>query len=408
MGRLEGSARSVLFTSQYKLYQQHSHQLSVRQMADEEAEALVIDNGSGSIKAGIAGEDAPKVMFNTVVGYAKHKSTVVGMGEKECYVGDQAIQKRGTLLLKHPIEKGMVVNWDDMERVWHHTFFEELRVNPSDDIGCVLLTEAPLNPKENREKMTHVMFESFNVPATYIAMQSVLALYASGRTTGVVLDSGEGISHTVPIYEGYAMPHSIQRMDLAGNDLTNYLLKILQENDINLSTPSEIDCAQAMKEQICRVAIDFEAEMKMFDDNHFKDFQLPDGHTIGIGNQLIRTPELLFNPKLDGHNNTLGIHELIRECVMRCDVEVRKELYQSILLAGGTTLFQGFQNRLATEVQRFAPEQVRAKVMAPNERMFSAWIGGSILGSLTTFRQMWIGAAEYHEHGAQVLHRKCF
>jgi len=381
--------------------------LHLSTMLDEEAEALVVDNGSGTIKAGFAGEDAPKVMFSTTVGYTKHKSTVVGMGDKECFVGAEAQEKRGTLILKNPIEKGIITNWEDMEHVWHHTFFQELRVNPADDIGCVLLTEAPLNAKENREKMTQVMFESFNVPATFISMQAVLALYSSGRTTGVVLDSGDGITHTVPIYEGYAMPHSIKKMQLAGGDLTDYLIKILQENDINLSTPNEIDCARSMKEQLCCVALDFEGEMKMFDDSHFKDFTLPDGHTIGIGNQLIRVPELLFNPKLDG-KDMLGIHELIRECVMRCDVEVRKELYQSILLAGGTTLFQGFQNRLATEVQRFAPEQVRAKVMAPNERMFSGWIGGSILGSLTTFRQMWIGAAEYHEHGAQVLHRKCF
>merc|ERR1712159_116551 len=376
-------------------------------MAEEEAEALVIGNGSGTIKAGIAGEDAPKVMFSTTVGYAKHKSTVVGMGERECYVGDQAIQKRGTLLLKNPIEKGMVVNWDDMERVWHHTFFNELRVNPSDDIGCVLLTEAPLNAKVNRETITQVMFESFNVPATFIAMQAVLALYASGRTTGVVVDSGDGVSHTGPIYEGYAMPHSIQRMDLAGADLTKYLVKILQEKEINLSTSAEMESARRMKEQLCKVAMDFDAEMTSFDENNFKDFTLPDGHTIGIGDQLIRAPELLFNPKLDGLDQP-GIHELIRECVTQCDMDVRKELYQSILLAGGTTLFQGFQNRLESEVQRFTPEQVRAKILAPNERMFSVWIGGSILGSLTTFRQMWIGAAEYHEHGAQVLHRKCF
>merc|ERR1711981_1436270 len=358
-----------------------------KDMADEEAEALVVDNGSGTVKAGIAGEDAPKVMFSTTVGYTKHKSTVVGMGDKECFVGAEAQEKRGTLILKKPIEKGIITNWEDMEHVWHHTFFQELRVNPSDDIGCVLLTEAPLNAKENREKMTQVMFESFNVPATFISMQAVLALYSSGRTTSVVVDSGDGISHTVPIYEGYAMPHSIKKMELAGGDLTDYLVKILQENHINLSTPNEMGCAASMKEELCRVALDFEGEMKMFDDSNFKDFTLPDGHTIGIGNQLIRAPELLFNPKLDGRDD-LGIHE----CVMRCDVEVRKELYQSILLAGGTTLFQGFQ----------------AKVMAPNERMFSGWIGGSILGSLTTFRQMWIGAAEYHEHGAQVLHRKCF
>jgi len=378
-------------------------------MLDEEAEALVIDNGSGTIKAGFAGEDAPKVMFDTTVGYTKHKSTVVGMGDKECFVGTEAIQKRGTLMLKKPIEKGVISDWSDMEHVWHHTFFEELRVNPSDDIGCVLLTEAPLNPKASREKMTQVMFESFNVPATFLQMQAVLALYASGRTTAVVLDSGDGITHTVPIYEGYAMPHSIKKMNFAGQDVTKYLVEILKENDINLSTPAEIDCAQAMKEQLCYVARDFEGELKMFDDHQFKDFTLPDGHTIGIGNQLIRATELLFNPKLHPDmKDAPGVHELIRECVMRCDVEVRKELYQSILLSGGTTLFQGFQNRLVTEVQRFTPEQVRAKVMAPNERMFSTWIGGSILGSLTTFRQMWIGAAEYHEHGAKVVHRKCF
>jgi actin-related protein len=377
-------------------------------MLDEEAEALVVDNGSGSIKAGFAGEDAPKVMFPTIVGATKHKSTVVGMGEKECFVGSEAQEKRGTLILKKPIERGMISSWEDMEHMWHHTFFQELRVNPSDDIGCVLLTEAPLNSKENREKMIQVMFESFNVPAAFLQMSAVLALYASGRTTGVVVDSGHAISHTVPIYEGYAMPHSIKKMELAGQDLTNYLVKILQENDINLSTAAELDCASRMKEELCRVAMDYEGEMKMFDDNHFKDFDLPDGHTIGIGNQLIRAPELLFNPKLDGHKDMLGIQELIRECVMRCDVEVRKELYQSILLSGGTTLFQGFQNRLATEVQRFAPEQVRAKVMAPNERMFSAWIGGSILGSLTTFRQMWISSSEFHEHGVSVVHRKCF
>merc|ERR1712093_560518 len=130
-----------------------------------------------------------------------------------------------------------------------------------EDCCGVLLTEAPMNPRENRERMTQVMFESFNVPATFIAMQAVLALYASGRTTGVVVDCGDGVSHTVPIYEGYAMPHSIQRMDLAGKDLTNYLVKILRENHINLSTSAEIESARRMKEQLCRVTMDFDAEM---------------------------------------------------------------------------------------------------------------------------------------------------
>merc|ERR1719333_1522891 len=220
--------------------------------------------------------------------------------------------------------------------------------------------------------MTQIMFETFNMPAMYVAIQAVLSLYASGRTTGIVMDSGDGVSHTVPIYEGYALPRDI-------------------------------------KEKLGYVALDFEAEMQTAASSSAleKSYELPDGQVITIGNERFRCPEAMFQPSFLGME-AAGLHETTYNSIMKCDVDIRKDLYGNIVLSGGNTMFPGIAARMQKELTALAPSTMKIKIIAPPERKYSVWIGGSILASLSTFQQMWISKEEYDESGPSIVHRKCF
>jgi len=369
--------------------------------------SIVIDNGTGVCKAGFAGDEAPRSVFSTVVGRSRFQGVMLGVENRSCFVGSDAQMKRGILTLRYPMEHGIVTNWNDMEMIWDHAFYNELRVSPQE--YPVFLTEAPLNPKSNREKMTQIMFEKFNVPKMYVAIQALLSLYASGRTTGIVLDSGDGVSHTVPIYEGYSIRHGILRLDLAGRDLTSFLRLLMLERGYSFNSTSEKEIVRDVKEKLCYVAADYSNETAIAADSSSLEqtYKLPDGQLITVGNERFRCPEALFQPDMIGMESA-GIHELVYQSIQSCDVNIRKEMFSDVVLSGGTTMFPGLTERLQDELACMAPPETLLKVVAAPERKYSVWIGGSILTSLSSFDQMWISKDEYEENGPSVIHRKCF
>lgn len=368
---------------------------------------VVIDNGSGFIKAGFAGAEAPKLIFPSFVGRPKHPRVMAGAIESDVFVGSKANDYRGLLRLKYPMVHGVVRDWADMETVWYHVY-AELKINSEEH--PILLTEAPLNPRKNREKSAEIFFETFNSPAFFVSAQAILALYAAGRTTGVVLDAGDGVSHAVPVFEGFALPHAITRSDVAGRDVTEHLALQLRRAGHVFHTSAEMEIVRQIKESTCYVLFNPQR-----DDSHALEkssagglpYKLPDGTQILIGNERCHAPEILFNPIFMG-SEYLGVHELLVTAISRADLDLRKTLYGQIVLSGGSTFFPGFGDRLLNEVRKMAPKDTKIRISAPSERKTLTWSGGSILASLATFKKMWITKQEYEEEGAVILNRKTF
>ena len=368
---------------------------------------IITDNGTGYYKAGFSGEEGPRSVSPTIVGYPKYFQSMIGGDKKEFFVGADAEAKRGVLKLNYPIKYSIIDNWDDMDKVWGHIFTYELRTAPEEhNVMLTQFSKDCYETKLNREKMAQIMFEFFNVPALYIADPATLSMYSIGKYTGLAIDSGDGGTSISPIFDGFPLRHALALLRLAGRDHTELMRILLYEVGKNFSTTAENEIVKDIKEKACYVALDYDEEFKCFEPF---DYELPDGNHVIIKDQRFRCPEALFKPSLCGLYDQ-GIDYESYWSIQKCDIDIRKELYSNIVLSGGNTMYNGLVERLTKEIKSLAPESMKeeVKVIASPGRKFAAWIGGSILSSLSTFESMWITKTEFEENGASIVHKKCF
>ncbi|XP_002741556.1 uncharacterized protein LOC100374707 [Saccoglossus kowalevskii] len=366
--------------------------------------AVVLDNGSDVLKVGLAGDYLPSASIPTLVGRIRDSVESASSKETNTFVGDDALANQGILSFDYPVEDGIIDNWSDMERIWDHVFTYELDLSPSEH--PVLITEIATAPREQRQKYLEVMFERFHVPAVFLSNQAVLSLHASGHTSGVVLSSGSGVTELVPIYEGFALSHAVSVLDIAGREVTRQLARLLQcERGYNFTTSSEWEILRIMKERLSYVALDCENEKRRAKVVEAHEYKLPDGQTMKVSNELFQCTESLFDPSIVGITHQSGIHMLVKESLQRCDPEIRALLKDMLLLSGGNTKLKGFLPRLQKELRGL---NLNMSVSAPTERDNSAWIGGSILASHSSFMDRWVTVDEYADQGEQIVHRKCF
>jgi len=389
-------------------------------MATGTRNVIVVDNGTGFVKCGFAGTNFPTAIFPSMVGrpILRSEEKVDDIEVKDVMVGNEASRLRTMLQITYPLDNGIVRNWDDMNYVWDYTFFEKLKIDPKE---CkIMLTEAPMNPKVNREKMIQVMFERYGFKGCYISIQAVLTLYAQGLLTGVVVDSGDGVTHIVPVYEGFALPHLTKRLNVAGRDVTRYLIKLLLLRGYAFNRTADFETVRMMKEKLCYVGYDLELESQLSRETTVlvKTYKLPDGRVIRVGGERFQAPEALFQPHLVDVESP-GMGELLFNTIQSADMDTRPEFYNHIVLSGGSTMYPGLPSRLEKEIRELYLEKVlkgdksrlakfKCRIEDPPRRKHMVYLGGAVLAEIMKDKEhFWMNKHEYEEQGANIL-KKCF
>jgi actin-related protein len=363
--------------------------------------SIIIDIGSGLMKTGFGGEDGPRNIFNSIVGIPKMAGLKVGMEQKERYVGGEAISNLEFMNFFPPVQRGKVVDWDKFETLMHYLLYNQIEVVPEE--MSVLVTEPPLSSKENRATLSEMLFEKFNVEKCHMANSSMLGLFAYGKTSGIVVDSGFNITTTVPVYEGFPLQYSSLKINLGGEDLSLKLLELIKNKlDSSYKLIKGRLLADDIKEKIGYISMNNEEE-----EQEETVYKLPDGKEIKLGNELFKANEILFNP---GDNEELiSIAKMVVDSLNQCDDDVRSDINESVCLIGGNTLMKNFPEKLRTELSNIKDMGSFNLSFVP-ERQFSSWIGGSIMSSLDNFQYMWVTKEEFDEKGKTLvaIDSKCF
>lgn len=401
--------------------------------------AVVIDNGTGYTKMGYAGNTEPQYIIPSCIAIketAKVGDQAIrrlgkGVEDLDFYIGDEALEQP-TYAAKWPIRHGIVEDWDLMERFMEQVIFKYLRAEPEDHY--FLLTEPPLNTPENREYTAEIMFESFNVPGLYIAVQAVLALAASWTSkqmsertlTGTVIDSGDGVTHVIPVAEGYVIGSCIKHIPIAGRDITYFIQQLLREREPNIPPEQSMETAKAIKEKFSYVCPDIVKEFTKYDTEPSKWIKKYEGvnsiskqqFSVDVGYERFLGPEIFFHPEFANPDFTVPISETVDDVIQNCPIDVRRGLYKNIVLSGGSTMFRDFGRRLQRDVKRsvdnrlkvseelsggkLKPTPIDVNVVSHSMQRYAVWFGGSMLASTPEFYQVCHTKADYDEHGPSI------
>jgi actin-related protein 2 len=383
--------------------------------------SLVCDNGTGFVKCGFSGENFPRSIFPSLVGrpvLRAEEAVMEGVELKDIMCGDEASNNRHSLECSYPVENGIVKDWNDMEHLWNYTFYEKLKITPSD--YKILLTEPPQNPKSNRTKIVEHMFETYNFAGVNVSIQAMLTLYAQGLLTGVVCDTGDGVTHVVPVYHGFVPQHLIKRLDVAGRHITRYMIKLLLLRGYAFNRTADFETVRQIKEKLCYCAYDIEQERKLAHETTVlvEPYTLPDGRVIKVGQERFEAPEALFNPALIDCDQK-GMGDMVFDMIQQADMDCREAYYKHIVLSGGSSMYPGLPSRLEKEITaRYLKDilqddkqrlkKFKLSIEDPPRRKHMVFLGGSVLADVMKTRdEFWISKAEYEEMGVDRALEKC-